>query len=160
MDIEYNKEQQKNDTDSRNIANLCLMCGKCCRAIATDYTHEELIEMSKEHKHEAHIFIDFFKQYDCIADARKDVPDKVKIYLEQKNVPADAQGNEMTFYYCDKLNPNNSCSIHKDRPICCRTAPKDGWVLMPPGCGYTGWQVIEKERIKENIRTLKEKIYE
>jgi hypothetical protein len=31
---------------------------------------------------------------------------------------------------------------------------------MPPKCGYTGWQFEQKERIKQNIRVLKEKIYE
>lgn len=158
--IDYKKEQQQNDTDSREIANLCLMCGKCCLAIATSYTHEELIEMSKKDEKEAKIFVDFFKRYDSIADARKVVPDQVNQILRHKKLPEDLQGTEVPFYYCEKISANKKCTVHQDRPICCRIAPTDGWALMPPKCGYTGWQFEEKERIKQNIRSLKEKIYE
>ena len=51
--IDFRKEQQETDTDSREIANLCRMCGKCCLAIATAYTHDELIEMAKKDEKEA-----------------------------------------------------------------------------------------------------------
>ncbi|MEI8377943.1 MAG: YkgJ family cysteine cluster protein [bacterium] len=158
--IDYKKDQQETDTDSREIANLCQMCGKCCLAIVTAYKHEELIEMSKNDEKEAKIFVDFFKRYDSIADARKVVPDQVNQVLRHKNLSEDLQGDEVQFYYCEKITADNKCTIHKDRPLCCRIAPVDGWTLMPPKCGYTGWQAQEKERIKQNIRSLKEKIYE
>lgn len=158
--MDYKKEQQEKDTDSREIANLCLMCGKCCLAIATEYTHEKLIEMANKDEKEAKIFVDFFKRYDSIADARKVVPDQVNQILRHKKLPEDLQGTEIPFYYCEKITSDKKCTIHNDRPLCCRYAPLDGWALMPPKCGYTGWQFVEKERIKQNIRSLKEQIYE
>lgn len=158
--IDYKKEKHQIDTDSRNIADLCIMCGKCCLAIATEYTYEELVEMTKKDEKEAKVFVDFFKRYDSIADAKKVFPDVVDRVLQHKKVSQDAQGDEVPFYYCAKIAPDKKCTIHLDRPLCCRMAPKDGWTLMPPKCGYTGWQFEEKERIKENIRSLKEKIYE
>jgi len=158
--MDYRKEQQSNDTDMREIADLCRMCGKCCEAIATIFTHEEIIEMAKKDEKEAKIFVDFFKRYDTIADARKVVPDQVNQILRHKNLSEDLQGTEVPFYYCDKITPDKKCTIHNERPICCRIAPADAWALMPPKCGYSGWQFLEKERIKQNIRSLKEKIYE
>lgn len=152
--------QKAVDTDSRNIAHLCIMCGKCCKAIATEYTHEEIVEMAKKNEKEADIFVNFFKRYASIADARKDVPDKVNQNLKTKKLPEDLQGDEVTFYYCEKLRPDNTCSDYENRPSCCRIAPVDCWTLMPPKCGFTGWQFEQREKIKENIRSLKEKIYE
>jgi len=154
------KDTHSIDTDARNIAHLCIMCGKCCRAIATEYTHEEIIEMAKRDEKEADIFVNFFKRYDSIADARKDVPDKVNQNLKAKNIPEDAQANEATFYYCEKLLKDYKCSDYENRPSCCRIAPLDCWTLMPPKCGFTGWQFEQREKSKENIRNLKEKIYE
>lgn len=148
------------DTDDRNLAHLCIMCGKCCKAITTEYTHEQIIEMAKNGEKEAHIFVDFFKRYDSIEDARKDVPDKVNQNLKAKNLPEDLTGNEVTFYYCDKLRADNTCSDYENRPSCCRIAPLDCWTLMPPKCGFTGWQFEQREKVKENIRSLKEKLYE
>ena len=157
---DFMKDKKTVDTDARNIAHLCIMCGKCCKAIVTEYSHDEIIEMAKKGEKEADIFVNFFKRYDSIADARKDAPDKVNQNLKAKNLPEDLQGDEVTFYYCDKLNPDNSCSDYENRPSCCRIAPLDCWTLMPPGCGFTGWQFEQREKIKENIRSLKEKIYE
>lgn len=154
------KKGQSNDTDARGIADLCLGCGKCCLAVVTPYTHEELVEMAKKDEQEAKIFVDFFKRYESIAAARKVVPDQVNQVLRHKKLPEDLVGNEVQFYYCDKITDDLRCTMHADRPACCRLAPADGWALMPPKCGYTGWQCEEKERIKQNIRSLKEKIYE
>lgn len=148
------------DTDDRNIAHLCIMCGKCCKAICTEYTHEEIIKMAENNEKEADIFVNFFKRYASIADARKDVPDKVNQNLKTKKLPEDLEGDEVTFYYCEKLRPDNGCSDYENRPSCCRIAPLDCWTLMPPKCGFTGWQFDQREKVKANIRSLKEKIYE
>ncbi len=158
--MDYKKSYNEKDTDGRSIADLCRMCGQCCRAIATEFTHEELIKMSKNNEKEAKIFVEFFKQYKNIEEVKKIAPEHVKQVLKHKYISEDSVGNEVSFYYCEKISPDNKCSIHTERPICCRRAPQDGWAVMPPGCGYAGWQLEERERIKSNIRSMKEKIYE
>lgn len=158
--MDYKNTHTEKDTDGRSIADLCRMCGQCCQAIATDFTHEELLEMSKKNEKEAKIFIKFFKKYKNIEEAKKVAPEHVKQVLKYKYIPENSLGNETSFYYCEKMLPDNRCSIHSERPVCCRMAPKDGWCVMPPGCGYAGWQYEERERIKSNIRSMREKIYE
>ena len=153
----YSKE---NDTDARKIANLCRMCGQCCQAMATDFTYEELLTMSKEDKKEASVFIEFFDKYENIAAARKVAPGHVNQVLRYKGLSEDLEGDELPFYYCKKMLPDNACSAYNERPSCCRMAPKNGWAVMPPGCGYAGWQYEERERLKSTVRALKEKIYE
>ena len=151
---------KSNDTDARNIADLCSRCGQCCMAIATDFTYEELVEMSKSNKQEAKVFTDFFKKYPTIADARKVAPEHVAIVLQHKKLPEDSAGDEAAFYYCEKIDSDKKCTAYEERPTCCAMAPKDGWSLMPPKCGYAGWQYQEKERLKGLIRSMREKIYE
>lgn len=158
--MDYKKTSTEKDTDGRNIADLCRMCGQCCQAIATDFTHGELFEMAQKDEKEAGVFIDFFKQYENIEAVKKVAPNHVKQVLNYKHVSEDSIGNEVSFYYCEKMLPDNRCSIHSERPMCCRKAPQDGWSVMPPGCGYAGWQYEERERIKSNIRSMKEQIYE
>jgi Fe-S-cluster containining protein len=147
------------DTDARNIADLCNMCGKCCRGIATDFTYEELLEMKAKGEREAWVFIDFFKRYSSVQEAMEKESDTVEQVLREKNISPDATGIEVPFYYCEKLK-DGKCTYYEDRPTCCRTAPMDGWVVLPPGCGFRGWQYLERERVRSNIRSLKEKIYE
>lgn len=158
--MDFKKNHNEKDTDGRNLADLCRMCGQCCQAIATDFSYEELLEMSQKDEKEAKVFIDFFKQYGSIEEVRKIAPEHVKQVLKHKHLSESLSGNEVSFYYCEKMLPDKKCSIHTQRPICCRMAPKDGWSLMPPGCGYAGWQYEERERIKSNIRSMKEQIYE
>jgi Fe-S-cluster containining protein len=154
-----NNGHQVNDTDSRDIAYLCNMCGKCCRGIATDYTYEELLDMKENGEREAEVFIDFFKRYSSVSEALEKEPDTVAQVLSEKKIPLDAKDTEVPFYYCLYIK-DGMCTCYEERPTCCRLAPASGWSVMPPGCGYKGWQYLEQDRIKGSIRVLKEKIYE
>lgn len=157
--IEFKHEQISQDTDNRDIADLCNMCGKCCRAIVTDFSHKELQQMAKENKREAKVFVDFFKKYDTIEDAKKAVPDQIEQVIKIKSEESQEAVDKLSFYYCDYIDTENKCTIHKERPLCCRMAPLDGWAAMPPGCGYEGWQFEQREKIKATVRGLKEALY-
>lgn len=148
------------DTDSRNIAHYCINCGKCCTVVATAYTHEEIIEMAEKKEQEAIVFVEMFKRYDSIADAKKVHDDTARRILKNKGLSEDCIGNEITLYYCPHKKSDNFCSRYETRPTCCRQAPHNEWCVMPPKCGYSGWQFEKREEIKANIRSLKEKIYE
>jgi len=158
--MEYKTCLSEKDTDGRNIANLCVMCGQCCLAIATEYTHEQLIEMAKKGEKEAGVFVGFFKKYENLDAARKVAAEHVKQVLKYKGYPDDYSGDDVSFYYCEKIAADKSCTVHSERPLCCRMAPGDGWSLMPPKCGYVGWQYESRERTQGNIRAIKEKLYE
>lgn len=140
--------------------HLCKMCGKCCRAITTPYTHEELIQLANAGQEEAKVFVDLFKRYESIEAAKKVVPDHVEKVLEKLRAKPDFDESKVTFYYCPHVTDQNTCAIHPTRPDCCRRAPRNGWSVFPPGCGFEGWQFMQKERIKSTIRLLKEYLTE
>lgn len=41
-----------------------------------------------------------------------------------------------------------------------RNFPHSCWDILPPGCGYEGWQFEQKEYHKKLVRKLKESLYE
>jgi len=141
--------------------HLCKMCGRCCKAIVPEYSHAELEKLSQEGDDEASVFVNFFKRYDSLESAKKVVPEHIEqIIRELTHQKKDLDVNGLNFYYCPHITNENKCSIHLKRPECCRRAPRHGWSLMPPGCGFEGWQFELRERVKKNIRSLKEYLYE
>ncbi|MFA6988866.1 MAG: YkgJ family cysteine cluster protein [Candidatus Gastranaerophilaceae bacterium] len=141
--------------------HLCKMCGRCCRAIIPEYSFSELEKLSKEGDDEADVFVNIFKRYDSIESARKVVPEQVEQVLRELTYQnKDLDINSINFYYCPYITEENKCSRHETRPDCCRRAPRHGWSLFPPGCGFEGWQFEKRERIKKSIRSLKEYLYE
>ncbi len=139
---------------------LCLKCGKCCTAITSSYTNAAIVEMAENNEEEAKIFVNTFKPYQSIDEARLANPEQVdKVLLKFiKNKKLDE--NEVTFYYCPHLTEENLCAVHSQRPDCCRRAPNNAWSLFPDGCGYEGWLFAQREKHKKIVRKLKEILYE
>ncbi len=159
MDIEIKTEYLAYNQDFPQ--HLCLMCGKCCKAITTPYTHEELVQLANDGQDEAKVFVEIFKRYNSIDEARLAVPDHVENILNNlKAASSNFDESKISFYYCPYLTDDNKCSIHATRPDCCRRAPRNGWSLFPPNCGFKGWQFQQKERVKANVRKIKEYIVE
>ena len=141
--------------------HLCKMCGKCCRAIVTHYTYEELVELSKQGQEEARVFVEIFKRYRSIEEARAAVSEQVDNILNHlRKYNPDLDENKITFYYCPYLTKNNICSIYQTRPDCCRRVPHNGWSLLAQDCGFKGWQFQQRERVKAYVRKLKEYLAE
>lgn len=159
MDVEISKEPVAYSSDFPQ--HLCNMCGKCCRAITTPYTHEELVKLANEGQEEARVFVEIFERYDSIEQARQVVPDHVEniLNLLKRNNP-DYDESKVSFYHCPHVTDDNKCSIHATRPDCCRRAPRNGWSFFPPDCGYKGWQFQQRERVKSSVRKLKEYLLE
>ncbi len=135
---------------------LCKMCGKCCKSITTEHTYEELEEMTKNGSESARVFIDVFRPYPGLKEAKKHVPDQVEQILDELGNKEGFDISKVTFYYCPHHSEENQCGIYENRPECCRRAPNNPWSCMPPGCGFEGWQFEEREKIKREIRKLKE----
>ena len=159
MDIEISNEPVSYLTEFPQ--HLCKMCGKCCKAITTPYTHQELVKLAQEGQEEAKVFVEIFQRYDSVEAARAAVPDHVENILNQlKKSNTDFDESKVTFYHCPHLTEDNKCSIHSTRPDCCRRAPRNGWSLFPPECGFKGWQFQQREKVKASVRKLKEYLAE
>lgn len=159
FEIDNQADDSKEPAYKSRPQHLCKTCGRCCRAITTSYTHDELKKFAEEGDDEARVFVEIFKQYPSVEEARKVVPehiDQVLATLKQSKV---VDVDKVTFYYCPHISENNLCGIYETRPECCRRAPRHGWSLMPPGCGFEGWQFEQREKHKKTIRKLKEHLY-
>ena len=157
MSFDYNKEIEEFEKELDSFPQyLCQMCARCCKAIATMDSHEELIRLAELGNEEAKVFIETFKRYPSIEDARKVVPEQVDNVLSELGLKDDFDINNVSFYYCPHLTEENLCSMHETRPNCCRRAPHHGWSCMPPGCGFEGWQFELREKYKKMARRLKE----
>ncbi len=114
--------------------------------------------MAEEGEEEAKVFIEIFKPFSSHEEARKVVPeqvDQILTTLKERNFDI----NKVTFYYCPFISEDNLCTRYETRPGCCRRAPRHGWSLMSPGCGFEGWQFEQREKHKKLIRSLKEYLY-
>lgn len=136
--------------------DLCKMCGRCCKVLDTNMTHEELEKLAAEGNNEAAVFVNFFKRFDTIEDAKKVDPEKIETILQKYANKEDFDINTKDFYYCPHITEENLCSSHETRPECCRRYPVHGWLCVAPGCGFEGWQFEIREKYKKLIRRLKE----
>jgi Fe-S-cluster containining protein len=135
---------------------LCRMCGRCCKSIATSDSHEELERLAELGNEEARVFIDVFKRFPSIEEAKKVVPEQVEHILSELSLKEGFDLNKVSFYYCPHITDDNLCLMYKSRPNCCSRMPAHGWSCVPPGCGFEGWQFELREKYKKMTRSLKE----
>lgn len=141
--------------------HLCKKCGKCCRVITTPYSHDELVKLAAQGQEDAKVFVNTFKKYNSVAEAKAVVPEYVENIINNLGkFNADFDESKLTFYYCPHLSDDNLCEIYQTRPDCCRRLPSNGWSLLAPDCAYKGWQFQQRERVKSIIRKLKEYLAE
>lgn len=136
--------------------HLCRMCGRCCKSIATTDSHEELERLAELGNQEAIDFINIFKRFPSIEEARKVVPEQVEQVLGELSQKEGYDMSKVAFYYCPHITEDNLCTIHMNRPTICKRAPHNGWSCMPPGCGFEGWQFELREKYKKMARSFKE----
>ncbi|MGE0199970.1 MAG: YkgJ family cysteine cluster protein [Candidatus Melainabacteria bacterium] len=141
------------------LPDMCHKCGKCCRSATTYHSREKLAEMAAAGDEEALAFLEIFEPYATIEDARQVVPEQVEQVLHIVNTRDDMKLEDVTFYHCRYVTPEGLCGIYERRPRCCREAPAHGWSAMPPGCGFEGWQFLQREKQKRMIRDLKTSVY-
>ncbi|MBK8191195.1 MAG: YkgJ family cysteine cluster protein [Vampirovibrionales bacterium] len=147
------------DETRADLPDFCHKCGRCCRSATTYAPYEELQEMAARGEAEAIEFLSIFQPYETLEDARAAVPDQVDQVLREAEHNPDLQGKKLTFYHCRYVTPEGLCGIYETRPRCCREAPAHGWSVMPPGCGFEGWQFLQREKQKRAIRDLKTSAY-
>jgi Fe-S-cluster containining protein len=135
--------------------DLCNQCGKCCRmATPGGINHAQLQVMAQAGNPSAQAFLSVFVPYASHEEARQAMPDHVD-RMQAAMADKPEAWEALSFYYCKHLQPNNHCGIYETRPVFCQLTPRNGWMVMPPGCGYEGWQFAQREQQKHDIRLLK-----
>ncbi len=155
----FNKTWAEEEHPEEEIAerpDLCHKCGRCCRSATTAYTHEEIEQMFAEGKQEAVEFLSIFEPFPSLEEAKKVVPEQVEQVLEVLSHKEGFDPDKVTFYHCRYVTEEGLCGIYERRPRCCIDAPYNGWAVMPPGCGFEGWQFLQREKQRSDIRKLKE----
>lgn len=139
-----------------DVPDLCHKCGRCCRSATTFYPYKKLLELVEEGDQEATDFLEIFDPFPSIEEARKVVPEQVAQVMKVIEAREDMDESDVTFYFCKYVTEEGLCGIYERRPRCCKEAPYNGWSVMPPGCGFEGWQFLGREKQKADIRKLKE----
>lgn len=151
-------EKSQNFIESRP-QELCNMCAKCCRVVATVRSFEELNKLSQSGDKYSKDFLDIFEPYESIEEAKKVCHKTVENILSRlKQDKSDFDQSQVGFYKCRYIKENNLCGIYEKRPQLCINFPSVPWTLVPPGCGYEGWLFKKREEKKQYIRKLKEEL--
>ncbi len=159
FDLNYYGTEGQVPVENTDLPDLCHKCGKCCRSATTYHSHARLLEMVAQGDKEAIDFLEIFEPYDSVEDARLVEPTQVEAVLKEVERRPDMKLEDVTFYHCRYVTPEGLCGIYERRPRCCREAPGHGWSMMPPGCGFEGWQFEQREKQKRLIRDLKTSVY-
>lgn len=159
FDLNYYGTEDDIPKPQNDLPDLCHKCGKCCRSATTYNSHEKLLEMVAKGEKEAIDFLEVFEPYRSVEDARLVIPEQVEQVLKVVDARSDMDVKDITFYHCRYVTSEGLCGIYERRPRCCREAPGNGWSVMPPGCGFEGWQFEQREMHKRMIRDLKTSAY-
>lgn len=141
------------------LPDFCHKCGRCCTSATTYAAYPELLTRAEEGDPEAVHFLSIFEPYASLDEARAAVPDQVDQVISELLLSKAVSLDQITFYRCRYVTDEGLCGIYERRPRCCVEAPGHGWSLMPPGCGFEGWQFRERERQKRMVRNMKTNLY-
>ena len=141
------------------LPDLCHKCGRSCKSATTFNTHDTLLKMAEAGDKEAIDFLEVFEPFESIEAARAVVPEQVAQVIDTVENRDDMKVEELTFYHCRYVTPEGLCGIYERRPRCCREAPGHGWSVMPPGCGFEGWQFLQRESQTRLVRDVKQGLF-
>jgi Fe-S-cluster containining protein len=136
--------------------DLCHKCGRCCTTAITGDSYEEIKAKADAGNDGAKGFLRVFEPFESVEAARLVDAEHVDRVLEELSKSRNLSESEVTFFHCRYVSDHGLCTIYEDRPECCTRAPNNGWSLMPTGCGYEGWQFLQREKQKESVRRLKQ----
>ncbi len=139
---------------------LCKMCGQCCTMAVCQYTQEELKEFSSCEESEASDFLKCFEPYETLDKPKLISPKYVEIVINKLKEQGKYVEGAQIFYHCKHIGEDGKCTKYENRYGWCHRTPTHAWTLMPPDCGFRGWQFAVREQVKYNIRKLKERLYE
>jgi Fe-S-cluster containining protein len=148
-----------------NVFNLpkpqCCSNGDCCKGASPSKPFHQLMERAAKGDEFARGFFSIMIPYESHEEARKVVPGLVERTLNAARKSPDFPNPEedVVFYHCRYLLPNNFCSVHEDRPQFCRDYPDTPFVVFAPGCAFESWGQACREKylqMKEEVTQLKD----
>lgn len=159
FDMNYYGTEGELSVEKQDLPDLCHKCGKCCRSATTFNSYTKLQALVAEGNKEAIDFLEIFEPYASVEDAMEVEPEQVRQVIKTVQEREDMDVADLTFYHCRYVSPEGLCTIYERRPRCCKEAPGHGWSVMPPGCGFEGWQFEQREKQKRMVRDLKTSAY-
>lgn len=139
----------------------CCSKGDCCKGASPSTPFHQLMQRAAEGDDFARGFFSIMVPYPSHLEAEKVVPGLVERTLaaakKSKDFPNPAE--DVVFYHCRYLLPNNRCGVHEDRPQFCRDYPDTPFVVFAPGCAFEPWANACREKytaMKEEVSRLKE----
>lgn len=137
----------------------CCSTGDCCKGASPSVPFYRLWEKAAAGEEFARNFLSIFEPYPSHEAAKAVVPGLAERTLQAAAKSADFNGPEdVVFYRCRNLLPNNLCGVHEDRPQFCRDYPDTPFVVMAPGCAFEDWGQQCRQRyhaMKDNLEALK-----
>ena len=131
----------------------CCNLGECCKGASPSKPFHQLMARAATGDVFARNFFSIMEPYPSQADAEKVVPGLVNRMREAaKKLPDFGDPDELVFYHCRYLLPDNRCGVHEDRPQFCRDYPDTPYVVTAPGCAYEGWVNACKQKY-QNLQT-------
>ncbi len=146
----------------------CCSLGDCCKGASPSTPFYELWEKARDGDEFARGFFSIMQPYESFEAAEKVVPGLVERTLNAARRSKEFKDpeNDLIFYHCRYLLPNNRCGVHEDRPQFCRDYPDTPYVVMAPGCAFEGWAAQCKSKVSEmkaeidQIKELKKELAE
>jgi len=138
----------------------CCNLGECCKGASPSTPFHALMQRAAEGDVFAQGFFSIMVPYASHDDARKVVPGLVERTLKAATkLDSFESPEDLVFYHCRYLLPDNRCGVHEDRPQFCRDYPDTPFVVMAPGCAFEPWAKACKDKyhaLKAEVEELKD----
>lgn len=139
----------------------CCSNGACCKGASPSTPYHQLMQRAREGNDFAQGFFSIMVPYATHAEAEAVVPGLVERTLKAALKQPDVfkTPDDLVFYQCRYLTPDNKCGVWEDRPQFCRDYPDTPFVVMAPGCAFESWGAActkKYNEMKAEVEKLKE----
>ncbi len=138
----------------------CLNCNSCCRIRYSNLSPLEIFQLSKEEEAISSEYIKIFIPYGAEEFFSYEKNNEITVELNNKSALAASKDyvnkilskseEPVYFYFCKYLDDNKAC-IDKEKSSLCRSFPNSVTAILPNNCGFSGWQRLCMDKIKNEI---------
>ncbi len=138
---------------------FCSKCLSCCKIRYSQFSPQDLYELSKQDDVISSEYIKFFIPYAATDDFSYEANNNISIDINNKKAKETDENyvkNILTklnepiyFYYCRHLN-GNKC-LGSDKSFICDNFPNSITTILPEKCSFKEWQKVCIKKIKNEI---------